>query len=156
MKRISLILITFALAALAVFSVLSHAAGTVSETLERHGNINKIVLTWRASSTDSTLTAYTTAHQFRGWIMLVITEPDTSSSTYAADNLDMTLKNGRGFDVMGGALANRDSIATEAATPTLPDGTLWPAPATGNLILGVTNIGGVARGRVEIYEAVSQ
>jgi hypothetical protein len=133
------------------------AVAGVFETTEHHGQIAKTILIWRAGA-DSTLTDYTTTRQFRGVVLLVRTEPDTSASTYALDSLYVRLKDSRGTDILGGAGANRDSICAEVCAPLLPSGTEWPVPATGKLTLSIThgtateNLGGLARGRVEIYE----
>ena len=148
MKRLLILLLLMIGMSAAAFA----RSGIVHETSTNYGNgIIKTILFWQAGA-DSLFSPYDTQHVFAGMIWQVVTVPDTSASTYSADNLDFVINNSDSLDVMRGALANRDSIATETVAPVLSSGTEWPLIAAGKLRLKITNFTRPCRGRIVIYE----
>lgn len=71
-------------------------------------------LTCTGDAGDGTIPATATTLAIRGFIMFVETNPGSTAPT---DNYDLTLVNSNGVDVMGGALADRDTSVSEQASP---------------------------------------
>lgn len=106
-----------------------------------------------------TIAAYETSVTIRGLIYQVVTLPDTTniaaisdSVRYLTDDYDITLVNGDGIDIMGGALANRDSLLCEMTPPKTTAGTEWPFINNSTLTATVTNNDTPnGRGTIKIY-----
>ncbi len=153
-----------------VACLLMAAAPTVSSWTETNAQLADgyriTTLNWTADST-GTVTSRTTTTFFRGIIYQVITDPDTSAVPATADssgrkptdNYDVVLNKsktlaavGTALDIMGGSLANRDSVNTEMAAPKTADLTEWPMVVNGTLTVAVTgNTKPNARGHIYIY-----
>jgi len=90
----------------------------------------------------------------KGIVIAVDTDPGTTAPT---DNYDMTIKDSYGVDIMGGALANRDTANSERAWPLFNDGTdkhVVHAPVAGALTFGVdaaSNLVGNATVTIRVY-----
>lgn len=76
-------------------------------------NVEKWTLSWTAH-TDGSFTSTASTWNVDGYILLVVTDPGSPAPT---DNYGITLTDSDGIDVMGGALANRDTSTTEEAIP---------------------------------------
>lgn len=160
MKRVHLTIVT-AIALFTVLAVIASAAPQISswtETQTRMADGYRITtLVFTADST-GTVTSHETTAYFRGMIYQVVTDPDTSlapadsTGRTPSDNYDITLTNTDGLDVMGGALANRDSTLTEMTPPKTPASTEWPFINNSKLTVAVTgNTKPNARGTIKIY-----
>jgi hypothetical protein len=68
---------------------------------------------WVADDTDGSVPS-DTVNGILGYVVRVITDPGATAPT---DDYDITLTDAYGCDVMGGALADRDTTATEQAMP---------------------------------------
>lgn len=113
-------------------SVAFSAVGSCTVTYpDATSQIQQILVTCTGGTAgDAGAIADTTIVPKRGWIFLAETNPGTTGPT---DNYDLVLNNAAGIDVMGGALANRDTANTERATPAISG---W---VDGTLTLVVTN-----------------
>jgi hypothetical protein len=145
----------------------THAAGSwATETTKSYGKINCTSFLWAADSTGA-VASHVITTPIRGLIYSVRTDPDTSVSPAdstgrkPSDNYDIVINVtkavasvGTALDIMGGTLANRDSINVEEATPKIGT-TEWPASANVSyepLTIVITgNIKPNARGRIRIY-----
>lgn len=150
MKRTVMIAIALVLAAVMVPAV--YGASSVTETTSNVGRDTYcLALTWTAH-TDGSVTDYETSSTIAGEILSVVTDPDTSAAGLTpSDNYDITLVDEYGIDVMGGALANRDSTTSEYALP-LNGSNLYEPIVDGTLTLTVANnTKNAAKGHVYIY-----
>lgn len=107
------------------------AAGTCTATSTTTRQ-NVIVITWTCVGDASNGSFPATASNVgvRGWLFAVDTIPGTTNPT---DDWDATLTDANSYDLMGGALANRDETNAERAVPTK---TAW---VDGTLTLTITN-----------------
>jgi hypothetical protein len=80
---------------------------------------------WVADDTDGSVPTDTVSG-INGYIVRVVTDPGATAPT---DDYDIELKDQWGCDVMGGALADRDTTATEQAMPIIG------GSSTGSLVL---------------------
>jgi hypothetical protein len=145
----------------------THAAGSwATETTKSYGKINCTSFLWAADSTGA-VTSHVITTPIRGLIYSVRTDPDTSVSPAdstgrkPSDNYDIVINItkavasvGTALDIMGGSLANRDSINVEDAAPKIGT-TEWLASVNiiyEPLTIVITgNIKPNARGRIRIY-----
>lgn len=88
------------------------AAGTVTQTHQRVGNIRKAIFTVTADAADASVPATAISVKIEGRLVQLITDPGATAPT---DNYDITLVDGNGLDVLQGVGANRDTTNTEAA-----------------------------------------
>ena len=142
--KISLIILSLIFMAQSAF-----AAGTVTTTITAMTtNTTKIVFSWTADASDGSVPATATTQTIDGYVVLVITNPGGTAPT---DNYDITLTDADSVDIMGGALGNRDTSASEHAVPKIGDiyGGRW---VTGTITLNITNNSvNSATGTVTIY-----
>lgn len=80
-------------------------------------------------------TAQAMSYAINGMIIAVETDPGTTAPT---DNYDITITDSKTCDIMGGALANRDTANTERAYA-LSGSVVVAAPTTGILTIRVTS-----------------
>ena len=116
------------------------------------GDVWKLTLAWTANANGS-FDDDTTAVDLKGYILEVVTVPDsTAGGDYPNDNYDVTLTTELGDDIMGGAIANRDTTSTERAQPLSESDNEVTPVIDGTLILDVTgNTVNGAKGSVIIY-----
>ncbi|MGE0460904.1 MAG: hypothetical protein AB7Q16_06005 [Vicinamibacterales bacterium] len=88
------------------------AAGTVTQTHFRVGNIRKVVFACTADAANGSFPATAISVPIEGRLIQLITDPGATAPT---DNYDITLVDGNGLDVLQGVGANRDTAVTEAA-----------------------------------------
>ena len=130
------------------FVAAAFAASTCPQDNYASGRVGVVEMSWTAH-TDGTFTSTQTEININGFVYLVETDPGTTAPT---DNYDITLTDRNGTDVMGGALANRDTTTTETAAPLLSDGTAWVIPVFGPLTLNISNNSvNAAKGVVRIF-----
>ena len=153
MKKYPLLPFAIILLLVSVFTVWATAARTGSWTETRTDltdNYRICTLFWTADST-GTVPSYTTTTTFRGIIYQVTTDPDTtvvpadSTGRKPSDNYDIVLNQtkviagvGTALDIMGGSLADRDSINAEMVVPKTIDKTEWPFFINSKLTVLVT------------------
>jgi hypothetical protein len=101
---------------LSLLSPPAFAVGTVTQTVESSGSGYTLTLTWTADAAAATVpnTAITTFTSGGFFLTMVETNPGATAPT---DNYDITILTAAGADLMGGALANRDTSTTEIAFP---------------------------------------
>lgn len=111
MKRM-MILAAIVLLLLPSVAVAAGSCAATSTTTRQ----NVVVITWTCvgDSSNGTYPATDSNVGVRGWLFAVDTVPGT---TNPEDNWDATLTNADGYDLMGGALANRDTANAERAVP---------------------------------------
>lgn len=118
-----------------LISLSSYAASSCNpEDPVDFGTLHYIDMPWTAD-TDGSFSATPTDHRIDGLILGVETDPGATAPT---DNYDIALNDANGIDVMGGALADRDTANTEFAAP-LVNGVEWMVPVVGVLQLAITN-----------------
>ena len=93
---------------------------------------NVIVVTWTCvgDASNGSYPATASSVGVRGWLYAADTIPGTTQPT---DNWDATITDANGYDLMTGALANRDTANAERAVPTK---TAW---VDGPITLTITN-----------------
>jgi len=99
-------------------------------------------------SADDTCAPIVVNENIDGWVFAVETVPDSEAAPTA--DWDATITDASGIDIMGGALADRSTSATEMARPELPDSTPVERPTLGVLTVNVTNAGDGA-GTIKIW-----
>ena len=106
-------------------------------------NMYELVFIW-TSEGNGTYTESST-NPVDGYLVLVVTDPDGTS--VPTDNYDITLTDDEGVDVMGGALANRDTANTEQALPKIATsyGGRW---VNGLITLNIESAGNATSGEV--------
>lgn len=140
--------------------------GSWTESTTNYSGTKNMVTTllWTADST-GTVAAKTTTVKVGGIISQVITDPDTSlvpaiadsSGRSPSDNYDIAVTGTGGSEIMGGALANRDSVTSEIAKPlfiqaTIADTTEYDVYNDSALTFTITNnIIPNARGYIYIF-----
>ncbi len=145
------------LAILIMFLATSLAIGAGSSVTQTYAiigintNISTLTLVWTSDDATGAVSAATSAAVTAAiegkFIVMVVTDP---SATAPTDDYDITITDANEVDVMGGALANRDTANTEQALPYV--GVAYaPRPITGTLTLNVTNAGNSKIGTVIIY-----
>lgn len=87
------------------------AAGTVTQTHARTGNIRKVVFAVTGDVANGTVPATAISVPIEGRLIQLITDPGATGPT---DNYDITIVDGNGLDVLQGVGANRDTANTEA------------------------------------------
>ena len=142
MKKITLVVVMFLLAAIAGIAL---AVGTVSTTKAKHGDkVVTYTMSWVGDASTG-LVPETASPVFNGWIFMVVTNPGSAPT----DNYDVTLTDAAGVDIMGGALANRDTANTEQVVPTIGGDRRFVQGGVTLLVTGTTAAG--ATGDVIIY-----
>ena len=142
-----------------VFAVCAWGEGssvtqTYSPVYSAEGNTNMATLTlaWTSDSVTGAVSATTSTavtDLIAGkYIVLVVTDPGATAPT---DDYDITITDANGVDVMGGALANRDTANTEQTMPAILTGLYFPRPIATALTLNVTAAGNSKVGTVIIY-----
>lgn len=144
------------LALLTCLSLPAMAVGTVTQTMTRLGDSTFYILTisWTADAAAATVpaTALITTGAGRTTDGFIITQVITNPGSVApTDNYDITLVDADGFDIMGGALVDRDTANTERAVPAVVNAIL-PGTVTFTLANNAVNS---ATGTVMIYLASS-
>lgn len=117
------------------------------ETWEGSSPIQVIQLAWTTVATGA-FTSTDTNYTGEGFLYMVETDPDGTAAP--TDDYDITLTNANGVDIMGGALANRDTANTEIVMPLL-NGNYTAIPFIGTLTLAITNAGANKSGKVRLY-----
>lgn len=97
----------------------AYGAGTVAITTTNFGpespsKYYTVTYTWTADASDGSVPATAAQFPYGGYIVRVVTNPGTNAPS---DNYDLTLTDADGVDVVGGALANRDTSNTESVVP---------------------------------------
>lgn len=90
-------------------------AGTVVQTgpVRISSDMSVVTLTCVGDSSDGGFPA-TALTAFYGWVDMVVTDPGTTAPT---DDWDCTFPDSDACDIMGGALANRDTSTSEQTMP---------------------------------------
>jgi len=114
-----------------------------------------ITVAWTADAAGA-VTSTVLTPEIDGYVFLAVTNPGAVSPT---DNYDVTLTDTDGVDVMGGTLANRDAVNSEAAVPLIATGTYDARFVDGGLTFDLTNnsvnsAGGVLKVYYYRYKAV--
>jgi len=143
-------LISLAIALIVFYAgIMANAAGSsVTVTYTRIGDVYTLVTyTWTADDSNGSVPA-TASKSLAGYIVKVVTDPGATAPT---DDYDITLTDSDGVDVMGGALADRDTANTEQAVPKI--GAAYGGSFfTGALTLNISNNSvNSATGEVKVY-----
>jgi len=149
--------IIFALIFLIIPSLCFAAGSSVTQTYspvyssEGFTNLATLTLAWTSDDATGAVSATTSTeitNQIAGkYIVLVVTDPGATAPT---DDYDITITDANGVDVMGGALANRDTSNTEQILPLIGTSS-GPRPVATALTLNITNAGNSKIGSVIIY-----
>jgi hypothetical protein len=123
------------------------AYGECVQTMETRGEITVMQFAWTTTAVGS-FTSTTSTYNGDGFLYMVETDPDGTAAP--TDNYDITLTNANDVDVMGGALANRDTANTELTMPLL-NANYVSIPVVGTLTLAITNAGNEKSGKVRAY-----
>ncbi len=149
MKKLILILLVLLVYLTPVWA-LAPSAGTVTsqshKTVGRDANIKiwQVGYTTHVSAGTFTLV---TDQDINGWILLVETDPGSTAPT---PDYDITIKNDNGYDLMGGALTNRHTTATERTRPLI--GSVYePVETVGKLTISVSAAGNSKTAEIIIY-----
>jgi len=126
------VLILLALLLIPASSALS--ASSCTQEHFKHANLDVIEMSWTAH-TDGTFASVATTWPINGSILVVDTDPGATAPT---DNYDITLTDSYGIDVMGGALANRSTSASQRSDAVL-NSAYGPAPVIGRVTLNISN-----------------
>lgn len=144
----------FVLFLILAFAGNAFAVGSVTQALGSMNYDTRVkvwIMSFTGDSSDGTVPATATTINIDGYVTMVVTDPGGTAPT---DNYDITLTDANGVDIMGGSLANRDTINTEQAFPLL-DATNFvygPRYVSGTLTLTITNQSvNSATGQVLIY-----
>jgi hypothetical protein len=108
---------------------------------------NRTTVSWTSNGSG----AATETVSINGTILRFTTNPGSTAPT---DNYDITLTDEDGYDVLGGAGANRDTATTESFVPQILGSdatTVFPVVVAGTLTLAITNAGDTKNGTVVIY-----
>lgn len=120
--------------------VIVYGASTMTETTGTTAGGTLYYNTYVVTADTGATYSHTTTQKFRGYIYQVETVPDSSASgNYPADNYDITLTNDNGIDIMGGALANRDTVNAEIAFPLSSNSVEIPTAVNSVLTFNFTN-----------------
>jgi hypothetical protein len=92
-------------------------------------------MTCTAASDDATFPSTAFSRDIEGLILGVDTNPGATAPT---DNYDIVINNADGIDIMGGALANRDTSTSERAIP-LQDSYAYASHVNGALTVVISN-----------------
>lgn len=95
--------------------------------------LEAITVAWTADASDGSVPD-TVIHNVRGTLERLVTQPGSTAPT---DNYDVTLTDADGFDVLGGAGADRDTANTEEAAIAL--GTYFQRTVAGDLTFSLAN-----------------
>jgi len=108
-----------AMIAIVLYATMAFAAGTVTQTISPIGGGYVVTLTWTAdASTGSVPNTATSTDATTAIAGLFLARVETNpGATAPTDNYDITVLAASGVDLMGGALANRDTANTEIAFP---------------------------------------
>lgn len=129
-------MLIIAVAGILAFTGLIWAASTVTQTLlPVNKEVAVLTYAWTADATSAEVSATESSWDVDGWVFLVITNPGSPAPT---DNYDLVLKDAEGIDIMGGALANRDTANSEQAIPQIMTGIYGARFVDGKLTLEVT------------------
>jgi len=127
MKKRVLAVLAFVLIPIALF-------GEVTATQKVESVVIDNLYVYELAVTANTTGTVQTTYNVNGLVYMVETDPGSPAPT---DNYDLTLTNENGIDIMGGALANRDTSNTERAFPLVGTSDAV-VPNKGKLTLGVT------------------
>jgi hypothetical protein len=152
--------LAYAIAMILLFSVYAWAAdvGTVttsySPVYSSEGNTNMATLSFAWTTTSagaaSTTTSTSDTDLIAGkYVTLVVTDPDGTSAP--TDDYDITIKDTNGVDIVGGALANRDTANTEQTMPAILTGLYFPRPVATALTFAVAAAGSGKSGITLMY-----
>ena len=130
MKYIKTLLLTLLLMLAVTFA---NAADLVENSITDYLGFSVHNLTLTMDSGGATAEAM--SYAINGTIIAVDTNPGTTAPT---DNYDMTITNTDGVDIMGGALANRDTANSERAYP-LASAVVVEPPNTGILTINIAS-----------------
>ena len=111
-------------------------AGTVTQVSNKLGIMKTIVLTCTADASDASFPETALTEKIDGFLLAMESNPGGTAPTA---NYDITLEDGDGLDVLGGAGANRHTSTSEMAG--LPFGTYfhWPVSPEQTYTLKITN-----------------
>ena len=147
-------LLRLAILCFLLYSTTALAAGTVTEEKTFASDTLKVVtLSWACDAQAATLTDYLIswdlANFMHGWyVVMVVTDPGATAPT---DDYDLTIVDRNSVDIMGGALANRDTANSEQAVPIVSTA-YSPRPVIDRLTLTMSgNAVNAATGAVVIY-----
>ena len=87
-------------------------AGTITQELDRRGNVGVITLTATGDASNGSFPAVALIAKISGKLLAIETNPGSTAPT---DNYDIALDDAEGHDVLEGAGANRDTANTEKA-----------------------------------------
>lgn len=114
------------------------AGSSVTQERKERNGIVDITLDWTADDTDGSVPETETGWDIAGILQKVTTNPGATAPT---DDYDIVLEDEDDVDVMGGAMANRDTANSEVAFPKEPAGTvnLNGVAVRGTLTFKLTN-----------------
>ena len=115
-------------------------AGTVTITYEDHATIKVVTWAWTSDASGDVSGADTKV--LSGVALRCTTDPDGSAAP--TDNYDIVVNDSLGGDVVGGALANRDTLDSESAAVT-------GGAFSGVLSLVVSTAGNAKKGVLRMY-----
>ena len=125
-----------------------YGAESCVQTLKSKNGINVLSIAW-VTDASGNFVARETAYPIDGWVVMVETDP--SGTAAPTDDYDPALTStATGVDVMGGALADRDTANTELVMP-LVNSEVVRMPVLGTLTFDVTNAGASKGGTLNIY-----
>ncbi|MGE0363365.1 MAG: hypothetical protein AB7R67_21815 [Vicinamibacterales bacterium] len=128
---------TAILVALVALAAPLSAAGTVTQTHYRTGNVRKVVFAVTGDAANGTVPATAISVPLEGRLIQLITDPGATGPT---DNYDITIVDGNGLDVLQGAGANRDTANTEAVAIVFSGTSVHPVvDETDTLTLTIAN-----------------
>jgi len=124
------------------------AASSATQQHTRFGSLHRLDIAWTAH-TDGSFTSFVT-RTINGMLYGVETNPGDGGIT---DNYDITLTDDNGLDVMGGALANRDTLNTEFIQPyNAVQGSYLSMPVHGALTMALSgNSAASVTGEVTLF-----
>ena len=124
-----------------------YGAESLTQDYTSYGAMKVATLTWTTAA-GGTFTPTAMSKSINGYVIMVETDPDGTAAP--TDDYDLTLLNSGSADIMGGALADRDTANTELTMPLLNGGYSGVA-VQGPLTLTVSNAGNSKIGVVKIF-----
>ena len=126
---------------------MAYGAGVLTQDYATHGAMKVATLAWTTSA-GGVFTSTTTSKSINGMVVMVETDPD--GTAIPTPGYSITLLDSGGADIMGGALANRDTANTEITMPLL-NGNYTGVTVQGALTLTVSAAGLSKKGVVKIF-----
>lgn len=148
-KRLSILLSIFIVLAIAWASI-AWGAGTVVVGIPTKAGTHVYTqnLSWTADASGNVTSSNIASCNVNGHVLFVVTKPGSTAPT---DNYDLTIVDADGVDIMGGELANRDTVNSEQAMPKMGS-SYGKRFVKGGLILTVSNNAvASASGDVKLY-----